>query len=44
LTIGHTLVLRDRIAASPELLDAIAPAAGLLVRERVAGAAPERVA
>lgn len=43
--IGGALALRDRITASPDLVDAIAPAAGLLLRERAAGrGAPERVA
>jgi Tfp pilus assembly PilM family ATPase len=42
---GKAIALRDRIAASPELVDAIGPAVGLLVRERAAGRqAPERVA
>lgn len=39
--------LRDRIAAGPELLDALAPALGILLRERrvaPAGAAPAEVA
>jgi hypothetical protein len=30
------VALRDRIAASPELLDTLAPAIGVLLRERVA--------
>ena len=42
VSLGNALALRDRIAASAELLDAVAPAAGLLLRERAAGA--ERVA
>jgi len=28
--------MRDRIAAPPELLDALAPAVGVVLRERVA--------
>ncbi len=37
--------LRDRISASPELVDRLAPAIGLLLREREAGrTTPERVA
>jgi hypothetical protein len=30
------VALRDRIAAAPELLDSLAPAIGLILRERVA--------
>lgn len=42
---GTSVALRDRITASPELVDLVAPAVGLLLRERLAGrAAPERVA
>ena len=31
-----TVPMRDRIAAGPELLEALAPALGVLLRERVA--------
>jgi hypothetical protein len=42
---GSAVTLRDRITASPELMDTLAPAVGLLLRERPAGrGAPERVA
>jgi hypothetical protein len=42
---GAAIALRDRISASPELVDTIGPAVGLLLRERlVRQAAPERVA
>jgi Tfp pilus assembly PilM family ATPase len=33
---GSAIALRDRISASPELVDAIGPAAGLLLREHAA--------
>jgi type IV pilus assembly protein PilM len=40
---GSAVALRDRIAASPELVDTIAPAVGLIVREHAAGrGAPDR--
>ena len=35
-TSAGAVALRDRIAAAPELLDALAPAIGVLLRERVA--------
>ena len=42
---GTSIALRDRISASPELVDAIGAAVGLLLRERaVRHDAPERVA
>jgi hypothetical protein len=45
-----TVELRDRIAASPELLDMLAPAIGVLLRDRISRrspssrSAPEQVA
>ncbi len=43
--LGSAIALRDRISASAELVDAMAPGIGLLLRERpVAHGAPERVA
>ena len=40
------VTLRDRIAASPELIDSLAPAVGVLLRERPVPSRPraERVA
>lgn len=35
LNLGGTVALRDRIAAAPELLDTLAPALGIMLREQV---------
>jgi type IV pilus assembly protein PilM len=43
LDVSRGLTLRDRIASSPALLDALAPAAGILLRDRIA-TGKERVA
>ena len=44
LDIRSGVALRDRIVASPDLLDMLAPAAGVLLRDRVQARKPERVA
>jgi type IV pilus assembly protein PilM len=45
LGFGSSIAMRDRITPSPELVDLVAPAIGLLLRERLAARlAPERVA
>lgn len=44
LDVTGGLTLRDRIAVGPALLDALAPAAGILLRDRTAGRTSERVA
>lgn len=47
LDVRGGVALRDRIAAGPELLDAVAPAVGVLLRDRAASSKPragERVA
>jgi hypothetical protein len=44
LDVTGTVALRDRIVASPDLLDALAPAVGVLLRDRAARGSGERVA
>ncbi|HXG56071.1 MAG TPA: pilus assembly protein PilM [Vicinamibacterales bacterium] len=44
LDVTGGLTLRDRIVASPALLDALAPAAGILLRDRTVERTTERVA
>jgi len=44
LDVRGGVTLRDRIAAGPDLLDAIAPAVGVLLRERPAARGGNRVA
>jgi type IV pilus assembly protein PilM len=44
LDVTGGLTLRDRITSSPSLLDALAPAAGILLRDRLAPSGKERVA
>ncbi|MEO5895453.1 MAG: pilus assembly protein PilM [Vicinamibacterales bacterium] len=44
LDVTRSLTLRDRITTSPSLLDALAPAAGILLRDRAPSSGQERVA
>jgi hypothetical protein len=44
LDVTRGLTLRDRISSSPALLDALAPAAGILLRDRQSPAGKEQVA
>jgi len=44
LDVRGAVTLRDRIGASPDLLDLIAPAVGVLLRDRPAAGGRERVA
>jgi hypothetical protein len=44
LDVRSGVTLRDRITAGPDLLDAIAPAVGALLRDRPAARARDRVA
>lgn len=44
IALGHAAVLRERIQASQDLVDTVAPAVGILVRERAAPRGTERVA
>lgn len=44
LDVRGGVMLRDRIAAGPELLDALAPAVGVLLRDRPAARGGDRVA
>lgn len=41
---GSAVAMRERIAASQDLVDTVAPAVGILVRERAPHRVPERVA